>query len=69
MARQTTTKKSADKDMVTIICYRQKEIMSRKKAIKEYFEAMVCCDGSESERYANIYQQLMMGYKVCSDEL
>ena len=69
MAKQTTTKKSADKDMVTIICYRQEETMPRKKAIRKYFTGMMCCEGSERERYTNIYQQLVMGYKVCNDEI
>lgn len=27
----------------------------RKKMIKEFETAMLCCDGSEAERYRNIY--------------
>ena len=31
----------------------------RKKMIKEFETAMLCCDGSEAERYRNIYCDLV----------
>ena len=31
----------------------------RKKMIKEFETAMLCCDGSEAERYRNIYGDLV----------
>lgn len=61
------TKKQLN-EKVKITCYRQTETMVRKKAIDEYYEGMVCCDGSEAERYTRIYCQLMEGRMECSDE-
>lgn len=57
------------KDIVTIICYGRKERMPRKKAIAEYKTAMMCCEGSERERYTNIYCQLIAGETICSDTM
>lgn len=54
-------------DFVTIICYGQPEIMRRDDAIDKYYEGMMCCEGSERDRYCNIYFQLMEGKKVCVD--
>lgn len=56
-------------ESVKIICYRRLETMKRKDAIDKYFEAMMECEGSEAERYKNIYCQLMLGEKTASDEL
>ena len=39
----------------------------RKKMIKEFETAMLCCDGSEAERYRNIYGDLVAGEKECMD--
>lgn len=39
----------------------------RKKMIKEFETAMLCCDGSEAERYRNIYGDLVAGKKECMD--
>ena len=36
----------------------------RKKMIKEFETAMLCCDGSEAERYRNIYGDLVAGEKA-----
>lgn len=54
-------------DIVTITCYGTTKRMSRNKAIKFYLEGMQCCEGSERERYTNIYLQLLDGCKECSD--
>jgi hypothetical protein len=35
---------------------------SKKEALKEFQEGMLCCDGSESERYAYAYSMLLEGY-------
>ena len=35
--------------------------------IKEFETAMLCCDGSEAERYRNIYGDLVAGEKECMD--
>lgn len=39
----------------------------RKKMIKEFETAMLCCDGSEAECYRNIYDDLVAGEKECMD--
>lgn len=34
---------------------------------QEFRTAMLACDGSEAERYSNIYQDLVAGEKECMD--
>lgn len=54
----------------TITCYGKTKTYKesqRKKMTKEYQTAMLCCDGSETERYSNIYQDLVAGEKECMD--
>lgn len=55
------------KDIVTIICYGKETKMEREEAKALYLEGMMCCEGSEQERYANIYAELMAGFSVCTD--
>lgn len=58
----------AVKDSVKVTCYGVTKIWdSRKDAIEEFREGMMCCDGAERERYTNIYLQLTSGCKECSD--
>ena len=59
--------KKQEKDIVTIICYGQVEKMEREQALDKYFDCMMMCEGSEGERYKNIYCQLKQGEKVCVD--
>ena len=33
-----------------------------------YLEGMACCDGSERDRYTNIYLDLAAGEEHCTDE-
>ena len=43
----------------TITCYGKTTTYNesqRKRLTKEYKTAMLCCDGSEADRYSNIYQ-------------
>lgn len=54
-------------DIVTIVCYGQEEKMTRKKALEKYFNGMMCCEGSERDRYTDIYIQLKQGNMVVSD--
>lgn len=56
-------------DMVSVTCYRKTKRMRRGKALKFYGEAMSCCDGSEQERYTNIYCQLAEGAMEATDEI
>lgn len=55
------------KDIVTITCYDSTEQMDREDAIRKYSECVMCSDGSEQRRYANILAELLHGYKVCTD--
>jgi hypothetical protein len=55
------------KDIVTIICYGKTKQMERAEAIKKFSNGVLCCEGSEQSRYANILAELLHGYKVCTD--
>lgn len=37
---------------------------SRKKAMAEFLEGMLACEGSESDRYCFAYEMLREGYSV-----
>lgn len=54
-------------DIVTIICYGKRSQMARDEAIAFYSEAIAACDGSEKDRYMNIFLGLVMGLTVCTD--
>jgi len=55
-------------DSVKVICYGKEEIWdSRKDAADFYLKAIAGSEGSECERYSNIYAELLLGKKVCSD--
>lgn len=57
------------KEKIKITCYGETEIWEdRAKAMAFYFGGMCECDGSERERYTNIYCQLMEGKTEISDE-
>ena len=54
--------------MVDVICYGKRDTWnSREEAKKFYFDGMMCCDGSERNRYMNVYIALVNGDNVCSD--
>ena len=55
----------------TITCYGKTKTYpeSKRKAMaQEFMTAMAACEGSEQERYTNIYLDLARGAKVCTDE-
>ena len=55
-------------DAVKITCYGQTKVWDdRQEAIKEFLEGMTCCEGSERDRYTNIYLQLIEGCTECED--
>lgn len=55
-------------DAVKITCYGQTKVWDdRQEAIKEFLEGMACCEGSERDRYTNIYMQLIAGCTECED--
>ena len=55
-------------DLVKITCYGKTETKERKDAIAEYAEAMAWSDGSERDRYTNIFIGLISGATEVSDE-
>lgn len=57
------------KDKVVIICYNQaEEWESRRQAKSFYMECMFNSEGSEQERYVNIFRQLEEGQDLCIDD-
>ena len=56
------------RDMVEVTCYGTTKLYERQQAIREFRIAMQVCEGSEKERYANIYCGLVRGKKVVCDE-
>ena len=56
-------------EQVTVTCYNKTEKMTRRKALEEFYEGMLCSEGSEHERYETIFFQLLEGKKVCSDNI
>lgn len=57
----------AKNDIVTIHCYGNTERLPRQKAIMKYFAGMCNSEGSERDRYTNIYIALINGEKECYD--
>ena len=55
--------------VVKVICGEKQDIMERREAANFYYNAMSSSDGSEKERYTNVYCKLMMGAKVASDTI
>lgn len=55
----------------TITCYGETESYpesKRKEMMDFYLEAMMCCDGSERDRYSHVYADLASGAKHCFDD-
>lgn len=64
-------KKSAKKvykDPVVVKVYNTERTYERKDAIKEFLEGMMACEGSEQERYCEIYGDLLEGYKYIDND-
>lgn len=56
-------------DTVTTVCYGQEQVWdSRKEAANFFLEGIAATEGSECERYTNIYVKLISGKKYCTDE-
>lgn len=64
--KRFTKKELAEK--VTVTCYDRTETMTRGKALEKFFEGARYCDGCESERYWEVYGQLMEGLTEVSDQ-
>jgi hypothetical protein len=55
-------------DPVVVTCYGQTKVWERKDALDFFLEGARFCDGSEAERYFNIYYQLLKGAKEAYDQ-
>jgi len=55
------------KDMVKVVCYGSAKMYERSQAIEEFTTAILCCEGSERDRYCRILSQLRSGKKVATD--
>ena len=58
-----------NEDIVMIKCYGTVKHMERNKAKAFYLRCMENSEGSECQRYTQIYCQLLKGLKYCSDEM
>ena len=57
-------------DTVTTVCDGREQVWdSRKEAADFFLEGIAATEGSECERYTNIYVKLILGYDYCTDEL
>jgi hypothetical protein len=53
---------------VTVRCYgKTRYFHDREDAEKQYLEAMVMSEGSERNRYTEVYLQLKEGLDLCTD--
>lgn len=56
-------------DKIVTVCYGKEESWESKETAEQFFlRAMMESDGSERERYTNIYIKLQMGMTFCTDE-
>ena len=54
---------------IITVCYGKKEEWeSRKQAMDSFMEAICGSDGSEQQRYVNIYVKLKCGMNYCTDD-
>lgn len=57
------------KEHIEITCYGKKKVWMDREAAKQfYLECMAGSEGSERDRYTNIYIDLMSGKTECFDE-
>lgn len=57
-------------DSVTTVCYGKEQLWdSRDDAIEFFSQAMAASEGSEHQRYYNIYAKLLSGEKTCIDTI
>lgn len=56
-------------DSVKTICYGTERVWDDRKEAETFFlEGIAACEGSEKERYTNIYLKLKSGMEVASDD-
>ena len=55
--------------MVTTVCYgTEKTWESKEEALSFFLQGMMACEGSEQDRYCNVYMKLQLGLNYCTDE-
>lgn len=61
--------KSKDEGVVITVCYGEKKVWGSREEAKDFFlKAMAESDGSEHQRYSEIYTKICLGFDVCTDE-
>lgn len=56
-------------EKITTICYGKADTWESREAAEQFFlEAMMGSEGSEQNRYTNIYIKLQMGMTYCTDD-
>lgn len=58
----------AKQDIVRITCYGTTKEYDRQQAINKFLECMMMSEGSERDRYTNIYIALMAGDKIINGD-
>lgn len=49
-------------------CYgTEQEFSTRQEAVEFFMEGLMCSEGSEQERYANVLSDLWLGKTYCTD--
>lgn len=55
--------------MITTVSYGTKRTWkTREEAMSFFLEGMMACEGSEQERYCNIYMKLQRDLDYCTDK-
>lgn len=55
-------------NIITVLCGKEETWKSREQAERFFLEGMMACEGSEQERYSNIYCKLQLGMDYCTDD-
>lgn len=56
-------------EKITTICYGKADTWESREVAEQFFlEAMMGSEGSEQNRYTNIYIKLQMGMTYCTDD-
>lgn len=65
---QLLTDTGCGTETIRTVCYDTEDIWKSREQAKQFFlRAMASSEGSEKERYTNLYMKLMMGMNDCDD--
>jgi hypothetical protein len=56
-------------EQVTVICYNDTEVMTRRAAMEKYFDCMRNSEGPEHRRYETVFFQLLTGRMTADDQI